>query len=80
MSEYKFSLLHSILGVGMNILLLGSVFLAMYRASLNPEDFNMTFFKTIFTLVPLVLIVCLSARRLLNRRRPLPQNAGTTEP
>ncbi len=70
MSEYKFSLLHSLLGVGMNILLLGSVFVAMYRASLTPDDFNMTFFKTIFTLEPLVLVVCLGARRLLNRRRP----------
>lgn len=74
MTEYKFSLLHSILGVSMNILLLVSVFVAMYRASLNPDDFNITFFKTIFTLVPLVLVVCLGTRRLLNRRRPQNQN------
>ncbi len=48
MSEYKFSFLRSLLTVGMNLMLLASLFVAMYRASLTPENFNITFFKTVF--------------------------------
>ena len=70
MSEYRFSLLHSLLAVGMNLLLLASVFVGMYRASQTPDDFVLTFFKTVFLLVPLALAFGLGGRRLLNRFRP----------
>ena len=42
MSEYKFSFLRSLLTVGMNLMLLASLFVAMYRASLTPENFNIS--------------------------------------
>ncbi len=70
MSEYKFSFLRSLLTVGMNLMLLASLFVAMYRASLTPENFNITFFKTVFSLIAVILTLFLGGRRLLNRYRP----------
>ena len=71
MSEYRFSLLQSLVTVGMNLLLLGSLFVGMYRAThAAPDDFVLTFFKTVLVLVPLSLVVGLGCRRLLNRHRP----------
>lgn len=70
MSEYKFSFLRSLLTVGMNLMLLASLFVAMYRALLTPENFNITFFKTVFSLIAVILTLFLGGRRLLNRYRP----------
>ena len=70
MSEYTFFLLHKILVVGVNCLILASLFVAMYLASLTPEDFNFTFFKTIGTLFLLTLIIALGGKHVLNRYRP----------
>ncbi|MDO5674629.1 MAG: hypothetical protein Q4G66_06915 [bacterium] len=71
MSEYTFFLLHKLLVVGVNGLMLVSVFVAMYQASLTPDDFTFTFFKTIGVLFLLTLVVALGGKRLLNRYRPL---------
>ena len=46
------------------------LFVAMYRASLTPENFNITFFKTVFSLIAVILTLFLGGRRLLNRYRP----------
>lgn len=73
MSEYRFSLLHILLTIGMNLLVLASVFVGMYRASQVPDDFVFTFFKTILFLIPLSLALGLGGRRILNRFRPSAQ-------
>lgn len=71
MSEYRFLMLHRILVVCINCLIIGSLFVAMYRASLTPDDFNHTFFKTIGTLFLLILMIGVGGKRILNRHRPL---------
>ncbi len=71
MSEYTFFLLHKVLVVGVNCLMLGSLFVAMYMASLTPEDFTLTFFKVIGTLFLLIWVIALGGKRILNRYRPL---------
>lgn len=75
MSEYRFSLLHILLTIGMNLLVLASVFVGMYRASQAPDDFVFTFFSTILLLIPLSLALGLGGRRILNRFRPSVQQA-----
>lgn len=70
MSEYRFFLLHKLLVVGVNCLLLASLFIAMYRASLYPDDFTPTFFKTIGPILLLILVLGLGGKYLLNRYRP----------
>lgn len=76
MSEYRFSLLHILLTIGMNLLVLASVFVGMYRASQVPDDFVFTFFSTILLLVPLSLALGLGGRRILNRFRPSAQQVA----
>ena len=76
MTEYRFSLLQSLVTVGMNLLLLASVFVGMYRASQTPDNFVPTFFKTVLLLVPLSIVVGLGCRRLLNRYRPPAQESA----
>ena len=71
MSEYKFFLLHKILVVGVNCLMLASLFIAMYQASLTPDDFTLTFFKSIGVMFLLTLVIALGGKRILNRYRPL---------
>ena len=71
MSEYRFFLLHKVLVVVVNILLLASVFAAMYFASLTTEDFNLTFFKTIGTFFLFILVLGVGGKVMLNRYRPL---------
>lgn len=74
MSEYRFSLLHILLTIGMNLLVLASLFVGMYRASqVPPDDFVFTFFSTILLLVPLSFALGLGGRRILNRFRPSAQ-------
>lgn len=66
MSEYRYFLLQKLLTVGVNILVLGSLFAAMYRASLYPQDFTITFFKTVFALLLPILVLGLLGKRVLN--------------
>ncbi len=70
MSEYRFFLLHKLLVVGVNCLVLASLFIAMYRASLYPDNFTPTFFKTIAPLFLLIIGLGLGGKYLLNRYRP----------
>ena len=69
MSEYRFFLLHKALVVGINILVLAALFIAMYRASLHPDEFTPTFFKTLFSLLLPSLALGFGAKRLLRSRR-----------
>jgi hypothetical protein len=74
MSEYKFSLLYHILVVCINLLVISSIFVAMYAASQQPvENFNIIFFKSIFALlIPILLMGYLLKRLLCSRYKPLP--------
>ena len=72
MSEYKFFLLHKLLVVGVNCLVLAALFIAMYRASLVPDEFTPTFFKTMFSLLLPTAILGVAGKWFLQRnRRPL---------
>jgi hypothetical protein len=68
MSEYKFFLFHKLLVLGINGLVVAALFVAMYRASLYPDDFTLTFFKTIFTLLAPTLALGLAGKLLLRNR------------
>ena len=70
MSEYRFFLLHKVLVLAINILVLAALSIAMYRASLYPDDFNATFFKTLFSLFIPILLLGLFGKRRLGRSRP----------
>ncbi len=72
MSEYRFFLLHKALVIGINVLVLAALFVAMYRASLYPDEFNPTFFKTLFSLLAPTLILGFAGKRLLRSRRQSP--------
>lgn len=67
MSEYTAFLLHKMLVVTVNCLMLGALFLAMYRASLTPDEFNITFFKTLLTLLLPTLVLGFAGKYLLRR-------------
>jgi hypothetical protein len=69
MSEYRFFLLHKLLVTGVNLLILGALFMAMYRASLYPDDFTPVFFETIFTLLIPSLLLGYVGKRMLNKHR-----------
>lgn len=69
MSEYRFFLLHKLLVVGVNVLVLAALFLAMYRASLYPDDFTPTFFKTLFALLVPTALLGFTGKRFLQRNR-----------
>lgn len=68
MSEYKFFLFHKLLVIGINCLILLALFVAMYRASLYPDNFNIIFFKTIFSLLIPTLLLGFIGKRLLHYR------------
>jgi hypothetical protein len=68
MSEYRLFLLQKLLVLAINLLMVVAVFIAMYLASLNPEDFNTIFFKTIFSLLIPTLIFGFLGKRLLRSR------------
>jgi hypothetical protein len=54
--------------IGINCLVVLALFIAMYRASLYPDDFNLTFFKTIFSLlIPTLILGCIGKRFLRSR-------------
>ncbi|MCL2340140.1 MAG: hypothetical protein FWC49_00355 [Proteobacteria bacterium] len=70
MSEYRFFLLHKLLVLSVNILLLTALSVAMYRASLFPDDFTPTFFKTFFALLAPTLCLGFIGKRVLGKYRP----------
>ena len=72
MSEYRFFLLNKLLVVGVNCLVLAALFIAMYRASLVPDEFTPTFFKTLFSLLLPTAVLGIAGKWFLQRnRRPL---------
>lgn len=68
MTEYRMFLLHKLLVIGINCLVILALFIAMYRASLYPDNFNVTFFKTIFSLLAPTLLLGFIGKRLLQTR------------
>ena len=72
MSEYTFFLLHKLLVTGINCLVLAALFVAMYRASLFPDDFTPVFFQTIFCLLLPTLLLGFAGKRFLSSRRHQP--------
>ncbi len=73
MSEYKLFYLQKMLALAINLMMVVAVFIAMYRASLFPEDFNATFFTTIFSLlIPTLVIGFLAKHFLRTRQNALP--------
>lgn len=71
MSEYKFFLFHKLLVLGLNCLMVAALFVAMYRASLYPDDFTPTFLKTLFSLlIPTMVLGLLGKLYLRNRSTP----------
>lgn len=70
MSEYKFFLFHKLLVTSVNLLILVALFVAMYRASLYPDDFTPTFFSTLFSLLLPTFVFGFAGKRFLNKRRP----------
>lgn len=71
MSEYRFFLLHKLLVVGINVLVLAALTIAMYQASLFPDEFTPIFFKTLFTLLAPTLLLGFAGKRILGKRRPV---------
>ena len=69
MSEYKFFLFQKLLVVGLNCLVLVALFIAMYLASLDPDNFNPIFFKTLFSLLIPTFLFGFAGNRFLGKRR-----------
>ena len=70
MSEYTFFLFHKLLVAGVNLLVLVALSVAMYRASLYPDEFTPTFFSTLFSLILPTFAAGFAGKRFLNKRRP----------
>ncbi|NLX18971.1 MAG: hypothetical protein GXY53_06770 [Desulfobulbus sp.] len=70
MSEYRFFLFHKLLVATVNILVIVALFVAMYRASLYPDEFTPTFFSTLFTLFCPIFLLGYIGKRYLNKHRP----------
>ncbi|AAS94631.1 lipoprotein [Nitratidesulfovibrio vulgaris] len=69
MSDYRHELARRGLVLTVNLLVVACVFLAMYRASLQPDEFTPVFCKTFFTaLVPTLFVGWLGKRLLRNSR------------
>jgi hypothetical protein len=69
MSEYRLFLLQKLLVLAINLYMVIALFIAMYRASLFPEDFNATFFTTIFSLLIPALVFGFLGKRFLRTRQ-----------
>lgn len=72
MSEHRIFFLEKLIVVTMNLLMVVALFIAMYRASLYPEDFNTTFFKTIFSLLIPTFVLGFLGKRFLRSRQNNP--------
>jgi len=70
MSEYRLFYLQKMLVLAINLFMVVALFIAMYRASLFPEDFNETFFITIFSLLLPTLVLGYFGKRYLRIRQP----------
>lgn len=67
MSEYRFFLLHKILVLSINVLVIVALSLAMYKASLQPEEFTLVFIKVFGGLLLPILAMGIFAKRRLRR-------------
>ena len=67
MSEYRFFLLHKILVLSVNVLVLVALTIAMYLASLNPEEFTLEFLKAFGGMLLPILVLVALAKRWLRR-------------
>jgi hypothetical protein len=67
MSEYRFFLLHKILVLSINVLVLVALTIAMYMASLNPEEFTLEFLKVFSGMLLPILVFGVLAKRRLSR-------------
>jgi hypothetical protein len=67
MSEYRFFLLHKILVLSVNVLVLVALTIAMYMASLNPEEFTLEFLKAFGVMLLPILVLGVLAKRRLRR-------------
>lgn len=70
MSEYRCFLMHKLLVAAVNILMIVALFIAMYRASLYPDDFTPTFFMTFVALFLPVAVLGFFGKRMLRQRLP----------
>jgi biotin transporter BioY len=76
MSEFRFSLLHKCLVVFVNMLVLGALTFAMYRASFAPEEFTLVFLKVFGgMLVPIIALGIVGKRYLQRKRTALQETA-----
>lgn len=67
MSEYRFFLLHKCLVFLINILVLGALTLAMYQASLVPEEFTLVFLKVFGGALLPIFALGVAGKRYLRR-------------
>jgi hypothetical protein len=67
MSEYRFFLLHKILVLSVNVLVLVALTIAMYVASLNPEEFTLEFIKVFGGMLLPIMVLGALAKRWLRR-------------
>lgn len=67
MSEYRFFLIHKILVLSINALVIAALTLAMYKASLQPEEFTLVFMKIFGGLLLPILAIGFFAKRRLRR-------------
>lgn len=72
MSEHRSFLVHKLLVLSANLLVIIALFIAMYRASLFPDDFTPTFFMTFFSLFVPIFILGYMGRRILLQRHKMP--------
>jgi hypothetical protein len=72
MSEYRSFLVQKSLVFAANLLVIIALFIAMYRASLFPDDFTPTFFMTFFSLFVPIFILGYMGRRFLLQRQKMP--------
>lgn len=70
MSEYRCFLMHKLLIVGVNLMMIAALSIAMYRASLFPDDFTPTFFVTFFSLFLPIAVLGFMGKRILRRKLP----------
>lgn len=68
MNEYNMALAEKALVLAVNLMVLACLFVAMYRASLFPDDFTPVFMKTFFTALAPTLVCGWAGKRYLSRK------------
>lgn len=77
MSEYRFFLLHKCLVFFVNMLVLGALTFAMYRASFAPEEFTLVFLKVFGgALVPIIALGIAGKRYLRRSVQNIPEETA----